>query len=638
MIVVLKNGFSDDQKEQIESYLTERGFKVREIQGESETVLGAVGSVSIDYRDIEVLPGVARVIPISKPYKMASRQFHPQDSVIGIGPVKIGGSRIVTIAGPCAVESREQIMEIAWAVKEAGGVMLRGGAFKPRTSPYSFQGLGVEGLEYLRAAGEATGLPTVSEVVSPNDVEVMSRYVDVFQVGTRNMQNFELLKTIGAAAVPVILKRGFAATIEEWLMAAEYLLASGTDDVILCERGIRTFGRATRNTLDLTAIPVVQELTHLPVIVDPSHAIGLRDKVPPMALAGIAAGANGLIIEVHSNPEKAFSDGAQTLWPQQFDKLLRDIEALCPTVGREMARLPERHQEDVLKTHLYQYGEGIKPRIAFQGERGANSERAVMNYFPHGEIEPYPLAAFEDVFKSVLSGDAAWGMIPVENSLAGSVLDNYDLLSRYPDIKIVGEIKVRIRHNLIVIPESTKSSITQVYSHPQALAQCMEYIRRNKWEALPYFDTAGAVAMVARKKDPAIAAIAGTEAAEYHHLTVLEEDLETNPRNYTRFAVIAHIDTANPENADKVSFTFSLKSYPGALADCLVILKNFNVNMTKLESRPIAGKPWSYIFYIDAMLPEKNGVADSEEFERAEKAVIEVAEDYRRLGIYRSSG
>ena len=632
MIIVLENGISPQEKENLIGFLTEKGFRTREIEGENDTVIGAVGAGTIDHREVEVRPGVSRVIPITKPYKMASRQFHPDDSVIGIGPVKIGGSRVVTIAGPCAVESREQILETAWAVKEAGGVMLRGGAFKPRTSPYSFQGLGVEGLEYLQSAGEAAGLPTVSEVVSPNDVEVMSRYIDAFQIGTRNMQNFELLKAVGAAGMPVVLKRGLAATIEEWLMAAEYLLASGTDEVILCERGIRTFGRATRNTLDISAIPVVQELTHLPVIVDPSHATGIRDKVPPMALAAVAAGAHGLIVEVHTNPDKAFSDGAQTLWPQQFDKLLRDVEALCPTVGREMARLPERHQEDVLRSHLGNDREG-KPKAAFQGTHGAYSERAVMNYFPEDTVVRVPRPAFEDVFKDVLSGDAAWGMVPVENSLAGSVLDNYDLLSRYPDVKIVGEIKVRIRHNLIVSPGTEEKTVTKVYSHPQALAQCAEYLSRKGWEMHPYFDTAGAAAMVAAEGDPSIAAVAGAEAAAFHGLTVLAEDIETNPRNYTRFAVIAHIDTADPENADKASFTFSVTSRPGSLADCLAVLKTRSIDMTKLESRPIPGKPWSYRFYVDAMLPE-----NSENFTIAERELREITEDYRRLGAYRSAG
>lgn len=628
MIIVLKHDIADSEKDYISSFLTERGFKIRQISGEHETVLGAVGAVSIDYHDVEALPGVGRVIPITKPYKMASRQFHPQDSVISIGSIKIGGSRIVTIAGPCAVESKQQIMETAWAVKEAGGVMLRGGAFKPRSSPYSFQGLGVEGLEYLKAAGEASGLLTVSEVVSPNDVEIMSRYVDVFQVGTRNMQNFELLKTIGATKMPVILKRGFAATIEEWLMAAEYLLASGTDDVILCERGIRTFGRATRNTLDISAIPVVRELSHLPVIVDPSHATGLRDKVPSMALASVAAGAHGLIIEVHTNPEKAVSDGPQTLWPQQFEKLLRDIEALCPTIGREMARLPERHQEDILQTHKKH---AITPQVAFQGERGANSEQAVIKYFTNSKIEAMPCISFDDIFKAVLTRKAAWGMLPLENSLAGSVLENYDLLLRYPDVKIVGEIKVRIRHNLIALPEAGEESIKKIYSHPQALLQCMPFISKHGWEAVPYFDTAGAAAMVAREQNPGIAAIASTEAAAFHGLSVLAQDVESNPRNYTRFAVIAHADTPEPDNVNKVSLLFTLRNHPGALVECLGILKDYGVNMTKLESRPIAGKPWSYMFYVDAMLPE-----NPEAFYRAETAFQEASGDYRRLGSYRA--
>ena len=379
MIVVLKNSISSGEKQRLIDFLTGKGFKVREVVGESDTVLGAVGSVQIDYREVEIFSGVARVIPISKPYKMASREFHPEDTVVNIGPVKIGGSRFVSIAGPCAVESREQIMATAWAVRKAGAVMLRGGAYKPRTSPYAFQGMGEEGLALLREAGDATGLPVASEVVSPGDVELMSRYIDAFQIGTRNMQNFELLKAVGASGMPVILKRGMAATIEEWLMAAEYLLASGTDDVILCERGIRTFGRATRNTLDISAIPVVRDLSHLPVIVDPSHATGLRDKVPPMALASVAAGAHGLIVEVHVNPEKSVSDGPQSLWPSQFDKLLRDVEALCPTVGREMARLPERHQEDVLKSHLGTTEPGTLPGVAFQGEPGAYSEKAVLH-------------------------------------------------------------------------------------------------------------------------------------------------------------------------------------------------------------------------------------------------------------------
>ncbi len=631
MIIVLKSDISDSDKQYISQFLSDQGFKVREIDGENQTVIGAVGQVSIDSRKIKSLPGVAEVVPISKPYKMASRELHRADSIIDIGPVKIGGSRIVVIAGPCAVESMDQISKAAWAVKEAGGVMLRGGAYKPRTSPYSFQGLGKEGLEYLKAAGQETGLPTVSEVVSPNAVEMMAEFIDVFQIGTRNMQNFELLKAVGAVGMPVILKRGLAATIEEWLMAAEYLLASGTDDVILCERGIRTFGRETRNTLDISAIPVVRELTHLPIIVDPSHATGFRDKVPSMALASVAAGAHGLIIEVHPNPDIAVSDGAQTLWPQQFNKLLRDIEALCPTVGKEMARLPERHQQNVLRSHLDKRKGGEKSVVVFQGEHGANSEKAIQNYFPEGEVVSMPKTGFEDMFNAVLSQDAAWGMLPIENSLAGSILENYDLLARFPDVKIVGEIKIRIQHSLIVLPGSEETGIKEVYSHPQALSQCAKFLKRKNWKAMPFFDTAGAAAMIAREKDISLAAIAGVEAANCHGLKVLYTNIETNPHNYTRFVVIAHNDTLTPENSDKVSFMVTLKSHPGSLADCLSVLKNHNVDMTKLESRPIEGTPWKYQFYIDARLPKT-----PEDFKVVEEELAKVTDYYCCLGIYRA--
>ncbi|RLW68520.1 MAG: 3-deoxy-7-phosphoheptulonate synthase [spirochete symbiont of Stewartia floridana] len=634
MIVVLKRDISDSEKQYISQFLSGHGFKVREISEENRTIIGAVGPMSIDSREIKILPGVAEVVPISKPYKMASRELHRADSIIGIGPVKIGGSRIVIIAGPCAVESMEQISKAAWAVKEAGGVMLRGGAFKPRTSPYAFQGLGEKGLEYLKAAGQETGLPTVSEVVSPNAVKVMAEFIDVFQIGARNMQNFELLKAVGATGMPVILKRGLAATIEEWLMAAEYLLASGTDDVILCERGIRTFGRETRNTLDISAIPVVRELTHLPVIVDPSHATGIRDKVPSMALASVAAGAHGLIIEVHPNPDMAVSDGAQSLWPTQFSKLLRDIEALCPTVGKEMARLPERHQQDVQRSRLGKRKGGGESAVVFQGEHGANSEKAIQNYFPEGEVVPMPAISFEDIFDAVLSQDAAWGMVPIENSLTGSILENYDLLARFPDVKIVGEIKIRVEHSLIVLPGSEETGIKEVYSHPQALSQCARFLKEEKrknWKVMPFFDTAGAAAMIAREKNVSLAAIAGAEAAAYHGLKVLYTGIETNPHNYTRFVVIAHADTPNPENSDKVSFRVTLKSHPGSLADCLSILKNHDVDMTKLESRPIEGTPWKYQFYIDARLP-----GTPEDFEAVEEELAEATDSYCCLGIYRA--
>ena len=258
-----------------------KGFTVREIIGEEETIFGAVGLVQIDRREVELLPGVDQVIPITKPYKLASREFKKEDTLVSIGPVKIGPMRLAVIAGPCAVESRDQIMESARIVRESGGVMLRGGAFKPRTSPYAFQGLGYEGARYLKDAGEKYGLPVVTEIVATEHADMLAEIVDVLQIGARNMQNFELLKRVGALNKPVILKRGMSATIQEWLMAAEYLMAHGAEDIILCERGIRTFETYTRNTLDLSAIPVIKKLSHLPIIVDPSHATGIREKSNP---------------------------------------------------------------------------------------------------------------------------------------------------------------------------------------------------------------------------------------------------------------------------------------------------------------------------------------------------------------------
>lgn len=323
MVIVLKNDIKEEQKQKLLSFLAEKNFKTNEVKGEESTIVAAVGKASIDPREVEIIEGVSRVIPISKPYKMASREFKRDDTIVEIPNnrgqiIRVGGQRIIAIAGPCAVESRQQMLDAAKAVAEAGAVMLRGGAYKPRSSPYSFQGLGEEGLKYLKEAGEKYGLPVVTEIVSTDFIPVMKDYVDVYQIGARNMQNFELLKKLGTLNKPVILKRGLSATIEEWLMAAEYLLSSGTNKVILCERGIRTYERATRNTLDLSAIPILRSMTHLPIIVDPSHAVGIRDKVSPMGLAAIAGGADGVIVEVHCNPDKALSDGAQSLYPSQL--------------------------------------------------------------------------------------------------------------------------------------------------------------------------------------------------------------------------------------------------------------------------------------------------------------------------------
>jgi len=344
MVIVMEQSATEEQIQKIIETLVEVGYDVHRSTGVSHTVLGAVGSPRqvVDPTALELLPGVREVVKISEPYKLVGRTFKSADTVVELGGVKVGGPEVIVMAGPCSVETREQVGTVARAVLAAGARVLRGGAFKPRTSPYSFQGHGEEALRWMRDVADELGLAIVSEVMDLRTIEMMLKYVDCLQVGARNMQNFDLLKELGRVRRPVLLKRGMSATIEEWLLSAEYLLAGGNQQVILCERGIRTFENATRNTLDISAIPVVKKRSHLPILVDPSHGTGRRDKVIPMARAAIAAGADGLLIEVHDNPEKALSDGAQSLYPHQFETLMGELRVIAPVVGRSlpMARIP----------------------------------------------------------------------------------------------------------------------------------------------------------------------------------------------------------------------------------------------------------------------------------------------------------
>jgi len=339
MVIVMQEGATDAQIRNVIDKLIAHGFDVHRSTGASHTVLGAVGvHRDFDHRDFELLEGVREVMRITQPFKLASRQFKPEGTVVDLGRgVKIGGPDVVVAAGPCSVESREQIMAVAEAVSKAGAKILRGGAFKPRTSPYAFQGLGEKGLEMMREAADRFGLFTVSEVMDPSQIEMMGRYADIYQVGARNMQNYHLLRALGEVRKPVLLKRGMSATMEELLLSAEYILSGGNYNVILCERGIRTFETYTRNTFDLAAIPVIQKLSHLPMWADPSHGTGRRDKVPPMARAAVAAGADGLLIEVHNDPEHALSDGAQSLEPSAFTQLMAELRIIAPAIGRRMA-------------------------------------------------------------------------------------------------------------------------------------------------------------------------------------------------------------------------------------------------------------------------------------------------------------
>lgn len=337
MVIVMKPGTPEQEWKKIKENLEGRGYQINEIVGSGQTILGVIGDTSaLDMNMLKVNECVDKVMRVQEPFKRANRSFHPEDSVIDVSGVKIGGRKLAVIAGPCSVENEKQIVGVAKSVKLAGAALLRGGAFKPRTSPYSFQGLKEEGLDLLKIARKETGLPIVTEIMSARMLERFVEDVDLIQVGARNMQNFELLKELGRTNVPVLLKRGLSATIEEWLMAAEYIMAGGNDNVILCERGIRTFETYTRNTLDLSAIPVVKKLSHLPVIVDPSHAAGLWWMVEPMAKAAVAAGADGLIIEVHNDPEHALCDGAQSLKPERFARLMGELSGIAKIVGREL--------------------------------------------------------------------------------------------------------------------------------------------------------------------------------------------------------------------------------------------------------------------------------------------------------------
>jgi 3-deoxy-7-phosphoheptulonate synthase len=339
MIVAMQESASEQQIQAVIARLIELGFEVHRSTGTLQTVLGAVGSrVDFDIRDVEVLDGVKEVHRISSPYKLAARSFRPEGTVVKLRDgLAVGGTDVVVMAGPCSVESREQLFTVAELVAKSGARVLRGGAFKPRSSPYSFQGMGEDALKLLREAGEKFGLLVISEVMEISQIPLMQPYIDIYQVGARNMQNFNLLRELGKARKPVLLKRGIAATIEELLLSAEYIMAGGNYNLILCERGIRTFETYTRNTLDISAIPIVHKLSHLPITADPSHGTGRRDKVVPMARAAVAAGADAILVEVHHQPDKALSDGAQSLYPEQFQQLMEELRIIATAVGRKIA-------------------------------------------------------------------------------------------------------------------------------------------------------------------------------------------------------------------------------------------------------------------------------------------------------------
>ncbi|MBN1613561.1 MAG: 3-deoxy-7-phosphoheptulonate synthase [Deltaproteobacteria bacterium] len=625
MILVLKRGLGPKEKEGLMDLLRSENYIIKEIEGVEEVILGVVGTIKKDIRYFETLPGVAKVLPVSKEYKLVSREMHPTPSVIKVGDVFIGGDRLVVIAGPCGVEDRKRTLEIARVVRRHGAVLFRGGAFKPRTSPYSFQGLGEDGLRILAEVREETGLGIVTEMTSTGQADLMMKYVDVVQIGARNMQNFELLKCVGRIGKPVLLKRGLSATIEEWLMSAEYILSEGNDRVILCERGIRTFERYTRNTLDLTAIPVIKELTHLPIIVDPSHATGIREKVSPMARASIAAGADGLIIEVHTEPDKALSDGPQSLYPEQFEQLMRDLYVIAPVVGKQLdytylekAAVMKPREGDSRHAH----------RIVYTGPSGPFSHKACEQFFGT-DVPSRSVASYREIFDAVQNEDGALGIIPVENSLSGSFHENYDLLLEY-DLRIVGELTLRSVHNLIGFAGAAVAEIQKVYAHPEVFQQCKEFLSRNsQWDLVAVQDSATALRRVRDSNDPREAAIAGKDMAGLFRMTVLKEGIETNPRNFDRFVVISREPFLDGPN-NKSSLIYSVGNKPGSLYATLKIFAEKNINLVKLESRPRTGKPWEYLFYADVEID-----IYAEEHRHLLEELKEKTEFLKLLGSYR---
>jgi len=592
MILVLDNKITQNQKDYIRSMLSNDGCITREITDAGRNLIGIIANSKKTIEEYKQIKGVKDALAIKTSHKLVSREFKSEDSMVKIGNVVVGGDRIVVIAGPCAVESHTQAMTIAKEVKKYGAVLFRGGAYKPRSSPYSFQGLEEEGLKILAQVREETGLGVVTEMTSPVQAELMEKYVDVVQIGARNMQNFELLKCVGKMSKPVILKRGLASTIQEWLMSAEYIAAGGNNNVILCERGIRTFEPYTRNTLDLSAIPVLKKLTHLPIVIDPSHATGIREKVSPMARAAIAAGADALMIEVHNDPDNALSDGPQSLYPEQFGQLTRDLYVIAPVVGKQL-------DFDYLEKSrvINNLNHGAAKTAAFIGENGSYSHKASISYFGDA-VTSVPMKSFRDIFNACENGSADYGVVPIENSLSGSIHEIFDLLQEF-DLKIVGEITIRIKHGLIALDKMDKKAIKKILAAPPAFSLCKNFLDQYPGiELVPVKANSSAVRSVKEGMDKSVAAIGSSMAAEIFGMEVIEESIEDNPRNYTRFAVIAKEYKGN-KKIEKTTIIFSTENKPGALYEAMKIFSKYSINLVKLESRPMLGKPWEYMFYAD---------------------------------------
>ena len=625
MIILLNRSVTSEQEDLIHLALKIEGVSSSEVAQADGKIIVATGRAGLGIGFVKDLPGVSDVIPDKNSFKLVGRDEHPDDTIVRVGPVTIGGPRIAVIAGPCAVESRDQAFAVAYEARKYGAVIFRGGAFKPRSSPYSFQGLGEEGLKILAEIRQEVGMPVVTEITSTAQAKLMVKYVDMVQVGARNMQNFELLKCVGKLGIPVVLKRGLAATIEEWLMSAEYIMAAGTPQVVICERGIRTYEPYTRNTLDLSAIPVVRNLTHLPIIIDPSHATGIREKVAPMARAAIAAGADGLMVEMHTDPGHAMSDGAQSLFPEQFGKLMRDIYVIAPVINKQVdfGYLAKATAVDAVESRA---PDG-KTRVLYQGKPGVSDHKACLQYFGDN-VEPTPTHSYKRIFDAIRDGQADYGIVPLEHSMTGSVHENYDLLLDY-DLTIVGEITLRIVYSLAGLPGTDLADIERAVSSPTVFHHCDQFIESHAdWERVTAQDVATAAEQVCNCGAKTTVAITTPDAAAAYGLEVIEEGVESNPRNYTRFVVVAR-EQHEHGNHNKSSLIYQTADRPGALLETLKVFADNGINLLKLESRPVAGRPWEYMFYVDL----EADVA-SKDFEPVTNELSQHTDFLKVLGVY----
>ena len=591
MIYILKKRLNENEKIVLTKNWKEQGLPIYLVDTEKTIVIFEGNTSPLGLIDSSL---IEKSIEINTPYQLANRKFKPDGTIVQVGSVTIGGNNLTIIAGPCAVESKERLFKTAEIVKQMGAHILRGGAYKPRTSPYSFQGLEEEGLKILAQAREKFDLPIVTEATSTENADIVAKYSDIIQIGTRNMQNFELLKKVGKLGKPVLLKRGMSSTIEDWLNAAEYILSFGNFNVILCERGIRTIERLTRNTLDLTAIPLIKDLSHLPVIVDPSHGTGLREKVIPMARAAVACGADGIIVEVHHEPDKALSDGSQSRYPDQFRKLMNDLEIISVLTGKEITKQPKVRSQIFITSQSQTIS---SPKVAFLGKVGSFSSQVARKIFPEG-AEFICCNSFRQIFEEVISQNASHGVLPIENTITGSIHGNYELFLDYPEVFIVGERIIRVSQHLAVFPGTTRENIQVLFAHPQGFAQSSRFLESIKNIRIMDVGNTEEAARRISEFGLGAAGITSEEAIEKYHLTLLEEDIEDNIRNFTRFIILSR--TFNPSiEDDKVSGVFIVKNQPGALFQVLKIFTEAQINIVKLESRPIPGKPWEYLFYAD---------------------------------------